>query len=206
MTPQRRFFNGPVPWLLGLLWADVGVLVGMALCMAVGRFHAVTANPAAYVAVFAIFVVSAITISVNISNRQDAARRALKRPIANACVGLYRLSLEVQRFLSTLQFVSHNDLNGRSVDLKALREATATISRAADALAPSSILDPADVQLVLQTGQSVVADTNQSFATACQALDRTVYDQRERWDAAIRLVNGALVGIGKTIDTLQRQR
>lgn len=206
MTTQRKFFNGAVPWLVGLLWADIGILAGMALCLANGRFRAVTANPAAYAAVFAIFAVSAITISVNISNRQDAQRRALKRPIANACVGLYGLSLEVQRFLSTLQFVSHNDLNGRSVDLAALREATAGIARAADALAPSAVLDPADVQLVQMTGRSVVTDTNQSFASACQALDRGMYDHRERWDAAIRLVNGALARIGKTIDTLQRQR
>jgi hypothetical protein len=200
---DRRFFNGPVPWLVGLLWADIGILFGMALCLAINRFPSLTANPAAYFAVFAIFGVAAVTTSIAISNRQDAERRALKRPIANACVGLYAVSLELQRYISTLQFVSHNDLNGRPVDIAALREATDGVMRAAAALAPSNILDPADVNRVLQAGQSVVADTNESFAAACQALDRAVYERRERWAAALRLGNGALVRIGKTVAALQ---
>lgn len=203
MRIQRKFFNGPIPWLAGLLWADIGVLVGLVLCLTVGGFSTVQANQPAYVSIFAIFLVGGITIAVAIANRQDAERRTFKRPIANACIGLYALSLEVQRFASTLQFLSHNDLNGRAVDLAALREAMDNVERAAEALSPSSILDPAEIDQVLHTGKSIVTDANESFAAACQALDRTVYDRRERWTSATRLASASLIRIGKTIEFLQ---
>ena len=203
---ERRFLGGPVPWLVGLLWADFGVLTGLAVCVSQGRFAAIRLNPSASFAIFAIFVVVGLTISIAISNRQNAERRALKRPIANACIGLYAVSLEVQGFISTLQFVSHNDVNGRIADLAALREAAASIERAANALAPSSVLDPVDVERVLQTGKNVIADAHQCFATACQALDRTAYDHRERWAAARQLANDALVKVGKAIEVLQQRR
>src|SRR5579885_3107942 len=201
---ERRFFVGPVPWLMGLLWADFGVLAGLAICVTQGRFTAIRANPAACFAVFALFFAFGLTMGAAISNRQQAQRRVLRRPIANACIGLYAVSLEVQRFISMLQFVSGNDINGRPADLAALRAAAAGVERAVDALAPSSILDPVDVSRVLQTGKSAAADANQSFAAACQALDRDVYDRRERWAAALQIANGSLARIGKTIETLQR--
>jgi hypothetical protein len=203
---QRRFFNGPVPWLTGLLWANIGVLAGLGVCLAIDRFSAIRANQTAYYSAFAVFVVAALTTGIAIANRQTAERRALRRPIANACVGLYAISLEVQRFLSTLQFISHNDVHGRSVDLAALREAVAGVERAASALAPSSLLDPADVNLMLKETHAVVADINEAFAAACQALDRTIYDRRERWAAGIRLANGALSRIGRTVEALQKGR
>ncbi len=202
---ERRFFGGPVPWLVGLLWADFGILAGLAICVSQDRLAAIRGNPLACFAIFAIFVVAGLTISIAISNQQNAERRALKRPIANACIALYAVSLEVQRFISTLQFVSHNDVNGRIADLAALREAAAGVERAATALAPSNVLDRVDVERVLLTGKSVIADANQCFATACQALDRTTYDHRERWATAQQLANGALFKIGKTIEALQKQ-
>ena len=202
---ERRFFGGPMPWLVGLLWADFGVLTGLAICVSQNRLAAIRVNPPASFAIFAIFVVLGLTIVIAISNRQHAERRVLKRPIANSCIGLYAVSLEMQRFISTLQFVSHNDINGRTADLAALREAAAGVERSATALAPSSVLDPVDVECVLQTGSSVIADANQCFAMACQALDRTRYDHHERWAAAQHLANGALARIGKAIGALQKQ-
>jgi hypothetical protein len=87
-----------------------------------------------------------------------------------------------------------------------LREAVAGVERAASALAPSSLLDPADVNLMLKETHAVVADINEAFAAACQALDRTIYDRRERWAAGIRLANGALSRIGRTVEALQKGR
>ena len=157
--------------MLSLLSTGSGLLFGGD---ANGRFRAVTANPAAYAAVFAIFAVSAITISVNISNRQDAQRRALKRPIANACVGLYGLSLEVQRFLSTLQFVSHNDLNGRSVDLAALRDAVAAAGGD-----PLSVNPKIPVDFVID--HSIVADFAGSADAARKNIEVEYARNRERF-------------------------
>ncbi len=203
---ERRLSGGPVPWLFGLLWADIGILAGLASILASGRFSAIKANLPAYFSVFAIFLMVAITIGITLSNQQDAHRRALKRPIANVCIGLYAVSLELQRFISTLQFVSHNDLNGRTVDLAALRAAADNVERAAAALAPSRVLDAVDINRVLQTGETTVADAHESFAAACQALDRKVYDHHERWAAALQLANGSLARIGKTIEALQARR
>ncbi len=200
---ERRFFNGPVPWLVGLLWANIGILAGLAICVTGSRFTAIKAHPAAYGAVAVIFGLLAVTTGFAIANRQDAEKRALRRPIANACIGLYAVSLQVQHFMSTLQFIAHNDINGRAVDLAALREAAANVGRAVTSLAPSRVLDPADINLILHAGQKIVADVNESFAAACQALDRAVYDHRERWAHAQQLTNGALAMVGKTVAALQ---
>jgi hypothetical protein len=188
------------------LWADIGVLAGMAICVWLDRYPVAAANPVAISAIFIVLVVAALTTRIAISNRQDAERRALKRPIANACIGLYAVSFELQRFLSTLQYVAQNDNNGRSSDLTALCEAAASVSRAAAALAPSSVLGSADVSLVLQTGRSVAADTGESVAAACQALDLTLCERRERWTAAIKLTTDSLSRIGKTVGALQSHR
>ena len=203
MTRERKFFNGPVPWLIGLLSADVGVLAGLAACFAFGYFSNVTANDSAYLSIFGFFLVVAAMILVAISNQRLQERRALRRPIADACGGLYTLSLEVQHFASMVRLQAEHDANGRATDIGNLRDLVTRIERAAKALAPSTILDPFDRDRIVETGRNTARTCDAGLAGIAAALRRESPDRRGDWTQAARMADEALVAIGRVTSSLQ---
>ncbi len=203
MTRERRFFNGPVPWLIGLLSADIGVLAGLVACFAFGYFANVTDNESALLSIAGIFLVVAAMILVAISNQRLQERRALRRPIADACSALYALSLEVQHFASMVRLQAEHDANGRAADLNNLRDVLSRIERAAKALVPSAILDPFDRDLILETGRTTVRMCDAGLAGIAAALRRESPDRRGDWVQAVRLADESLLAIGRVTSTLQ---
>jgi hypothetical protein len=186
------------------LWADVGAVTGLALCLSLNFPLARNHGGEEWLALV-VLALTAGTAGTAVLNRQ-AAQRAAGREIAVAAVtDLYALSFEIQRLLSELSIARKADRLERPVDLSAIEAALVEVDAQTRRLQRPRFPDRGVSDLLWQAGRAASDACNTSMVSARLAPFRGVEQRPAIWTDASQFARKGLTIVGQAIERLQKQ-
>jgi len=197
-TEHRR-----LSWLTGMLWADVGAVTGLALCLSL-NFPLARHHGGEEWLALVVLTLAAGTAGTAMINRQAVQRAATREITVAAITDLYSLSYEIQRLLSELSIARKADRLEHPVDLSAIEAALANVDGQTRRLQRPRFPDRGVSDLLWQAGRAAGDACSTSLVSARLVPFRNADQRPAIWTDASQFARKALVIVGQAIERLQK--